>query len=409
MVLMMISSLAHKLLFIEDNHLDYMNFTISDWMINYEGGFVRRGLIGQILLCIYNIHSYSLIKCITGIYIIGFIILLYLTLNVFKKQGWSPIIIPSFLCFYYGMGWGTQLLSVRRDYCILILIYLLFKLYKEWQNKGNYYHAITINVLSVIIILAYEPTFFYCIPLLTIITFYNPHKKTTFKSRFKETFLLWSTSYIIMTIVCFNKGNNEQVTDIWNSWTECIQAYPCGLNTMQIGDGVNFFNKPIIEVLKMHFDIMWNNIFITFPITIYTFACIVYLIIKLNIMDMNIWKLKKINTILLIGILFMQFIFVSPMYGFLSCDFGRTVTCIVISSLFAYHFFNAKPIIIPQPITKLSILFNSFISRHKIFNNPYFYVFVLFTLPLSAYSGVRLESMLAIQILKIGKDLFFIL
>lgn len=48
MVLMMLSSLIHKLLFIEDNHLDYTNFTISDWMINYEGGFVRRGLIGQI-------------------------------------------------------------------------------------------------------------------------------------------------------------------------------------------------------------------------------------------------------------------------------------------------------------------------------------------------------------------------
>lgn len=173
MVLMMISSVAHKLLFIKDNHLDYTNFTISDWMINYEGGFVRRGLIGQCLLYLYNIHPYPLIHCITAIYVTGFVLLLCITLRVFKRQGWSPIIIPSLLCFYYGFGWGTQLLSVRRDYCMLILIYLLFWLYQKWLYKPECRRVIAINVLSVVIILAYEPAFFYCIPLLTVITFYT--------------------------------------------------------------------------------------------------------------------------------------------------------------------------------------------------------------------------------------------
>lgn len=405
MALMMISSLMHKLLLIEDNHLDYINFTISDWMINYEGGFVRRGLIGQILLYIYNIHPYPLIQCITSIYIIGFILLLCLTLNVFKKQGWSPIIIPSFLCFYYGFGWGTQLLSVRRDYYMLLLIYLLFKLYSKWQQTGKYYHIITINILSAIIILTYEPTFFYCIPLLTIITFYNSGKETTLKSRFKKTILLWLPSYILMAIVCLNKGNQEQATAIWNSWIPCMQAFPCGTDITQIGDGVNFFNKPIGEVLEMHFNTVWNNNFMeclpSFIFIIYTFVSIIYLIIKLNIIDMNTWNLKKTNTILLTDILLIEFIFVSPMYGLLSSDLGRTVTCIVISSLFAYHIFNDKSIIIPRYIIKLSISFNRFINRYKIFSNPYLYIFILFTLPLSAYNGVQFESMMIIQILKI--------
>lgn len=340
MVLMMVSSLIHKLLFIDNNHLDYINFTISDWMINYEGGFVRRGLIGQILLYIYKIHPYPLIPCITSIYITGFILLLCLTLNIFKKQGWSPIIIPSFLCFYYGFGWGTQLLSVRRDYCMLLLVYLLFKLYSKWQQTEKHYHIITINILSAIIILAYEPAFFYCIPLLTMITFCNSDKKTALKLRLKKTVLLWLPSYILMAIICLNKGNSEQATTIWNSWAPCMQAYPCDIDTTQIGDGVNFFNKPLNDVFLMHFGIMWDNSFMTFLITIYTFISIAYLMMKFNIMDMNVWKLRKPNTTLLMNILSMQFISAIPMYGFLSCDFGRTVTCVITSSLLAYHIFN---------------------------------------------------------------------
>ena len=32
----------------------YSNFELDDWMINYEGGFVRRGLMGQLLYEVNN-------------------------------------------------------------------------------------------------------------------------------------------------------------------------------------------------------------------------------------------------------------------------------------------------------------------------------------------------------------------
>ena len=53
----------------------YQTFQISDWMINYEGGFVRRGLIGQILWTIYQCHPYPIVYAIACIY--------YLSLAVF--------------------------------------------------------------------------------------------------------------------------------------------------------------------------------------------------------------------------------------------------------------------------------------------------------------------------------------
>lgn len=38
-----------------DNYIQaFQDFTISDWLINYEAGFVRRGLCGQILFYLYK-------------------------------------------------------------------------------------------------------------------------------------------------------------------------------------------------------------------------------------------------------------------------------------------------------------------------------------------------------------------
>ena len=43
-------------IFIADPNLinESYEFGISDWLINYESGFVRRGLVGQLLLTLYN-------------------------------------------------------------------------------------------------------------------------------------------------------------------------------------------------------------------------------------------------------------------------------------------------------------------------------------------------------------------
>ena len=48
--------------------LSYDSMMLSDWFINYEGGFVRRGLIGEIFLELFRIVPYSIINIIIAIY-----------------------------------------------------------------------------------------------------------------------------------------------------------------------------------------------------------------------------------------------------------------------------------------------------------------------------------------------------
>ena len=39
---------------------DYVAYPVSDYLINYQGGFVRRGLMGEVFYQIYNMHPYHL-------------------------------------------------------------------------------------------------------------------------------------------------------------------------------------------------------------------------------------------------------------------------------------------------------------------------------------------------------------
>ena len=56
--------------------------TVSEWLINYEGGFTKRGLIGQIAIHISEIFNYSLRQSILFLQIFS-IGIYYLFINKF--------------------------------------------------------------------------------------------------------------------------------------------------------------------------------------------------------------------------------------------------------------------------------------------------------------------------------------
>ena len=41
-------------------YIEYSEWQYSDWLINYQGGFIRRGLVGEILFKIYRIFNIDL-------------------------------------------------------------------------------------------------------------------------------------------------------------------------------------------------------------------------------------------------------------------------------------------------------------------------------------------------------------
>ena len=52
--------LIFSILFLSQKFLYPTDWTTSEWLINYQGGFVRRGLIGELLYQIHNLSGIQL-------------------------------------------------------------------------------------------------------------------------------------------------------------------------------------------------------------------------------------------------------------------------------------------------------------------------------------------------------------
>ena len=52
---------------------EYSDWQYADWIINYQGGFIRRGLVGELL---FKVHTFSLINL--DILVLCFVIFLYI-------------------------------------------------------------------------------------------------------------------------------------------------------------------------------------------------------------------------------------------------------------------------------------------------------------------------------------------
>ena len=108
------------------------NFQYSDWLINYQAGFVRRGLIGEIFYQLSNLFKFRL-----DIIIFFFVIALYFTfylnfLKIIKKIKIKVIdlfIILSPISFFYTAF--EQKVSGRKEIIFLSLFSLFILIIKK--------------------------------------------------------------------------------------------------------------------------------------------------------------------------------------------------------------------------------------------------------------------------------------
>ncbi|MDY6271459.1 MAG: hypothetical protein SPL43_08755 [Prevotella sp.] len=73
---------------------------ISEWLINYHGGFVRRGLLGQGLFLLYQLHPFNLRFALLTISVLTSFLFLILIVRIFIRRGWIMAILPLGCCFF---------------------------------------------------------------------------------------------------------------------------------------------------------------------------------------------------------------------------------------------------------------------------------------------------------------------
>ena len=197
-----------------DHATTFATFEYGEWLINYQHGFVRRGLIGEIIYLFSIIFNNNI--QIAFFILLSIICLFYYFLNYFfikdvKFNFIYYIIIFSPLFYFFFVV--ISKVGVRKE-IILYIFYILYLLHlssKNFNINKNWKFIFAFPFL----LLNHEGIFFYLpyiiLPLLFLV------KKTDLKNLIFQTFILVIFSSFIMFLLYLNKGTPEHTNYICQS------------------------------------------------------------------------------------------------------------------------------------------------------------------------------------------------
>ena len=171
--------------------------TISEWLINYSGGFTKRGLIGQICILIANFLNTNLrdVILIFQILLIGlYFILLFKFINNIKinKVFILSIFTPIFILYPVA-----EIEVLARKEVFIFALFLLHTLISSLNNNFIRLSKLVILPLSVLI---WEPVVFF-LPLWIFIDFVNFKTKNYEKNFFSEIFFYFPAILIAFIFI----------------------------------------------------------------------------------------------------------------------------------------------------------------------------------------------------------------
>lgn len=193
-------------------YIEYSEWQYSDWLINYQGGFIRRGLVGEILFKIYRIFNIDLdiLVLITVFSLILFISFLLVKTIHHINNNLDILIFLSPGFFLYPLM-NSEVVG-RKD--ILMISAIGFFCFFGNRIKKNFL-LITLIFFLILTSLSHTGFLFYS-PYLIFIYYLIMKKKKIHISFFKKI-ILSITLIFMFSLILFNQGNQLQVEEICNS------------------------------------------------------------------------------------------------------------------------------------------------------------------------------------------------
>ena len=184
---------------------DFSSWGLTEFLINYEGGYVRRGLFGEILYMLnklfpgFDPRLFIIILCS-----VSFLIFSGFILKKFKEHDFCWWILPLNVCLLGSFD------IVRKDYmCMLFASLILYAFNRITARRTRY---IIVSLLSILVLNLHECSFFLigCFVLLLML-------------KDKGSIWGWKLIGIVsliagMGLVCVCKGDKEVAQQIWDSW-----------------------------------------------------------------------------------------------------------------------------------------------------------------------------------------------
>lgn len=212
----LVTLLSHT--FLDNVRLSAKTWQVTEILINYEGGFVRRGLIGQLIYMLNNTFGIEPLFAAYFFSIASALLFFYLIFKDTIKRGYSILLLPTtmFLSSLFVSGhW------VRKDFFIMILFYLIVRLLRS----KSVWKFLYINILLIIGALSHEVILFISAPIIfiSILSDTIVNKQPNLAAVAKTTgkcILYFIPSLIAAFLVLHYKGDLQCATEIWASWSE---------------------------------------------------------------------------------------------------------------------------------------------------------------------------------------------
>ena len=334
-----------------------------DWLINYQGGFVRRGLVGEFFFQIFKITSIRL-DFIVLFFIFAFYIFFYKNFyEIIKKIKFNFInllLIFSPLSFLYPVM--EQKVSGRKDviflFCLSFLCVYLRKIKFEYQK----YLIIFFSFFS----LFSHTGFIFFIPFFLIV-FILSNKEQTFIFILRELIIICLSILFFLILILNNTViKDDSIELICNSISQFVRddcAYQGYISTLTWSLERNI-------ILKNELWIAENYNFYFLKVFIITFFPLLFIFSFTTLI-----RYKNINVVLICLLL----ILLSFPLFYIGSDYGRYLHIIYLSFLMIYYTaLNNKLIITNTP--KIKIFKNLKIKLYVTYFIIFLYGFT-FTVP----------------------------
>ena len=323
--------------------------TVSEWLINYEGGFTKRGLIGQIAIHIGEFLNISLRQSILFFQIFSIGLYYLLLINFFKSVKFNKIILLSIFTPIFLLYPVAEIEVLGRKEIIIFSFYLIYLTLQNFRQK-NYFRIFLLPLLM----LVWEPVVFFFIFWL-IVDYIEDAFEKNYKSLFKYL-LTYIPAILIGAYIALNPiseiAHKNMAIFLKENFNEnCYMS--CALLLSK---------SSIYDQFKLNFDIFSLGIFFRYFLIILIGFGPLFILIKFS-------QFNKLNSKIFL------FIIMLPMFVLflMMSDWGRIVNIFYTFSIISFLYLYKKKLV----MINNGILENFFV---KIFNKKYIYAifFIIF-------------------------------
>jgi hypothetical protein len=189
------------IIFLFNKHTVGNDSTIAEWLINYQGGFTRRGLLGELafnLSIFFKAKIRFIIFLLQALFYLIFIILTFKFLKNIKVNFLIRLAIYTPIFLLYPLA---EIESLVRKETVIFIIFIIFLNLAENKYDKTYCNNY-ILVIFPISFLIWEPVIFF-FPFIYFILYLKNCSINIFKTVFK-IFLITLPSLIVFLLVILN-------------------------------------------------------------------------------------------------------------------------------------------------------------------------------------------------------------